>query len=173
MTRVVVFGTFDLLHKGHEHLFEQAKAFGNELFVVVARDVTVRKVKSHAPVHNEHERLANVAQNKHVAHALLGHAHDNRYQIIEDIQPDVICIGYDQRVPKEFERTLFEKGITAKVIKLKAYFPKKYKTTILRNKKHNIIHNARTNNNNNNNNNDDDDVGEDTTATPTGTKHSS
>lgn len=132
MTRVVVFGTFDMLHKGHESLFEQAKKFGDELFVVVARDINVRKGKLRAPVHNENERLASVKENTHVTNATLGHEHDNRYQVIEEIQPDVICIGYDQKTPPNFEQTLFDKNINAKVVKLKAYFPEKWKTTKLR-----------------------------------------
>lgn len=135
MTRVVVFGTFDLLHKGHESLFKQAKKFGDELFVVVARDANVRKGKLQAPVHNENERLANVKQNVHVTYGMLGHEHDNRYQIVQEIKPDVICIGYDQRIPPNFEQGLSDRNITAKIVKLKAYFPQKYKTTKLRESK--------------------------------------
>ena len=135
MTRVIVFGTFDLLHKGHCSLFDQAKSHGDELFVVVARDVSVRKGKKREPVENELQRLANVKDNPLVDHAMLGHEHDNRYQVIEEVQTDVICIGYDQKTPPNFEQTLFDKNINAKVVKLKAYFPEKYKTTKLRESK--------------------------------------
>ena len=44
MKKVLVFGTFDLLHKGHKFVFRTAKQFG-QLYVVVARDTTVKKHK--------------------------------------------------------------------------------------------------------------------------------
>ena len=40
----MAFGTFDLLHPGHEHFLKQAKRYG-DLIVVIARDNTVLKVK--------------------------------------------------------------------------------------------------------------------------------
>lgn len=134
MARVIIFGTFDLLHKGHENFFEQAKKYGDELVVVVARDVNVRKVKRRAPVFGENDRLAQVRAHPLVDQAVLGHEHDDRYQIVRELKPDMICIGYDQRVPREFEQGLLDRGITAKIVRLKAYFPEKYKTTKLRKK---------------------------------------
>ncbi len=49
MSRVMAVGVFDLLHAGHLHYLEQAKALGDHLTVVVAHDETVRKRK-HEPV---------------------------------------------------------------------------------------------------------------------------
>ena len=49
MKRVMAVGVFDLLHAGHLHYLEQAKALGGNLTVVVAHDDTVRKRK-HEPV---------------------------------------------------------------------------------------------------------------------------
>ena len=45
MTKVMVFGTFDYLHEGHKDFFRQAKQYGDELVVVVARDETVKQIK--------------------------------------------------------------------------------------------------------------------------------
>jgi len=42
LTRVVATGTFDLLHPGHILYLECSKALGDELVVIVARDVNVR-----------------------------------------------------------------------------------------------------------------------------------
>ena len=44
--RVAVFGTFDLLHKGHRFVLDQAEERG-DLFVVIARDSTVKTIKKH------------------------------------------------------------------------------------------------------------------------------
>ena len=43
--KVMVFGTFDIFHKGHENFLKQAKKLGDCLTVVVARDETVLKFK--------------------------------------------------------------------------------------------------------------------------------
>ncbi|MBU0625913.1 adenylyltransferase/cytidyltransferase family protein [Patescibacteria group bacterium] len=43
--KVMLFGTFDILHPGHEYVFSQAKNYGDCVMVVLARDVTVKKVK--------------------------------------------------------------------------------------------------------------------------------
>ena len=52
MRKVMAVGVFDLLHAGHLHYLEQAKALGDHLTVVVAHDDTVRKRK-HEPVTNQ------------------------------------------------------------------------------------------------------------------------
>jgi cytidyltransferase-like protein len=38
--RVMVFGTFDYLHAGHENLFIQARELGDEIVAIIARDKT-------------------------------------------------------------------------------------------------------------------------------------
>ena len=60
MKRILAVGVFDLLHAGHLHYLEQAKAFGDHLTVVVAHDDTVRKRK-HEPVTNQDLRRRMVA----------------------------------------------------------------------------------------------------------------
>ena len=37
-TLVMVFGTFDYLHAGHENLFSQARELGSEIVAIIARD---------------------------------------------------------------------------------------------------------------------------------------
>ena len=45
MKKVILFGTFDIFHKGHKNFLEQAQEFGDYLIVVIARDKTVKKIK--------------------------------------------------------------------------------------------------------------------------------
>ena len=54
--RVLCSGTFDYLHAGHVSFIEQAAALGDELFVVVARDENVKRIKGHYPDQTEEER---------------------------------------------------------------------------------------------------------------------
>ena len=43
MKKVMTFGSFDVLHKGHEHYLKEAKSYGDYLIVVVARDENILK----------------------------------------------------------------------------------------------------------------------------------
>lgn len=120
----MVFGTFDLLHKGHLNFFEQAKKQGDYLIVAVARDKTVKRVKGKPPKNSEKQRLKQIKP--HADKAVLGYI-KNKHKIIEKYQPDIICLGYDQ---KFFLEGLKQFKIPIK--KLKAYQPHKYKSSKLR-----------------------------------------
>ena len=58
---------------GHDDYFRQAKEHGDELFVVVARDVTVVDVKGNLPSMNEDARLEAVLDHPLVDDARLGY----------------------------------------------------------------------------------------------------
>ena len=135
MTKVMVFGTFDGLHEGHLDFFRQAKKYGDYLVVAVARDVNVKKIKNKLPVNNENERLNIVKQCSLVDEARLGYENDP-YKIIQEVNPDVICIGYDQNsFNKNLEARLKELGLDIKIYTLKAYRPEQFKSSIVNNLK--------------------------------------
>lgn len=94
MVRVMATGVFDLLHPGHIHYLTEAKKLGDELIVVVARDSTAERFK-HRPIVNEEQRREMVAALKPVDRALLGNE-GSIYDILTDIRPDVIALGFDQ-----------------------------------------------------------------------------
>lgn len=130
--RVLVFGTFDLLHAGHLYFLTQAKALGDELHVVIARDQTVLAVKKRQAVQNEIERQQNVQAQPVVTKAHLGNLGD-KYKIIEAVNPDVIALGYDQdsftaSLPEELKK----RGLTPAIVRLEAHRPDVYKTSKIR-----------------------------------------
>jgi FAD synthetase len=122
MKKILIFGSFDILHKGHLNLFKQAREHGGKLIAVIARDETIKKLKGKAPRHREKTRLRHVA--KHVDLAVLGNK-TNKYAIIKRIKPDVICLGYDQN---SFTKDL-KKHFRGKIIRLKPYKPHIYKSS--------------------------------------------
>jgi FAD synthetase len=87
-------GVFDLLHPGHLYFLREARKLGDELWVVVARDSTARRFK-HEPIMSEGSRVALVESLKPVDRAVLGHE-GNIYEILDEIRPDVIALGFDQ-----------------------------------------------------------------------------
>jgi FAD synthetase len=94
MVRVMATGVFDLLHPGHVAFLREAKRLGDELVVVVARDSTAKRFK-HTPITPQAQRLEMVAALKPVDRAILGNE-GGIYEILDDVRPDVIAIGYDQ-----------------------------------------------------------------------------
>ncbi|MBT4277546.1 adenylyltransferase/cytidyltransferase family protein [Candidatus Falkowbacteria bacterium] len=129
---VMVFGTFDGLHKGHIHFLMQAKDYGDELIVVVARDKTVKKIKGKLPRLKEEERQKEIIKSKLTEKVTLGRL-NNKYKLIKYYKPDVICLGYDQSC---FTENLSEKLkalglLNTKIVRLKAYKPEKYKSSLL------------------------------------------
>ena len=97
MARVMAVGVFDLLHAGHLHYVEQAKRLGDELVVVVAHDDTVRNQK-HEPITTHDLRCRMVAGLKPVDRAVVGNPPTSPiFDILDDIKPDIIALGYDQK----------------------------------------------------------------------------
>ena len=47
--KVMIFGTFDKFHPGHINFLKQSEQYGDYLIVVVARDITVKKLKGKMP----------------------------------------------------------------------------------------------------------------------------
>jgi FAD synthetase len=95
--RVLVFGTFDLLHPGHLSFLRQARNLGRELYVVIARDKNAEKLKGHQPIHNEQYRLNALTKLPFITKALLGQIElDHRYKLVREINPNIIALGYDQ-----------------------------------------------------------------------------
>lgn len=130
--KVMVFGTFAILHPGHLYFLKQAKKYGDYLIVVVARDVTVQKIKKFLPKLNEKERLQMINALNLVDKAVLGDE-VNWYKVILKYKPDVICLGYDQKIPADFRERLKKMKISAKVYRLKSCKPEKYKSSKLLN----------------------------------------
>ena len=114
MVRVMASGVFDIIHTGHISYLEQARTFGDELYVVVACDETVKK-KKREPITPEGMRVKIVSSLKPVDKAILG-KNGNMFDIIGEIRPDIIVLGYDQKFDEEdLENELKKKGYDIKV----------------------------------------------------------
>lgn len=128
--KVMVFGTFDIFHKGHENFLKQARERGNYLIVVIARDKTVLKVKGELPRNNEKIRLQTIIGNDLANEIILGGLAD-KYKIIKKHRPDIICLGYDQQAfTEKLEDKLKEYNLpNTKIARLKPYYQAKYKSS--------------------------------------------
>jgi FAD synthetase len=131
MKKVLVFGTFDVLHAGHLNFFQQAAALGDELYAVIARDETVAQVKGRRARQGELERLSAVKKVNFIKDALLGNA-DDKYRVIEQIRPDIIALGYDQEsFVDRLEQELASRALVCRIVRLKPFQPEKYKSSLV------------------------------------------
>lgn len=129
MVKVMCFGTFDGLHRGHEHYLKESARLGDFLVVVVARDVTVREVKGRLPSRSESERLAAVSRLPFVQRAVLGNPGD-KLRVVLDERPDIICLGYDQvSFTGGLEEKLRAGGLDVRVVRISPFMPDVYKSS--------------------------------------------
>lgn len=134
-TRIMIFGTFDMIHEGHVDLFRQARRLAEDpyLIVSVARDFIAARVRGYPPKHAEEERCINLAQHELVDEAVVGD--DAGYmQHISRLQPDIIALGYDQKgdYVDNLEKDLREAGLLTRVVRMQPYKPETFKTSKLR-----------------------------------------
>lgn len=131
MKKVIAFGTFDIFHAGHKNYLAQAKALGDFLVVVVARDETVLRVKSEWTRNSEEERWEVLEKSGLADEVVLGSLED-KYAVIEKCRPSVIALGYDQEVNlAELTEQLKNRKLKAEIVRLKSFAPEKYKSSKL------------------------------------------
>jgi cytidyltransferase-like protein len=135
MTRIMIFGTFDMVHEGHADLFRQARTLGPDPYLIVslARKNNVTRIKGEAPRRSETERASLLKRNTLVDEVVLGQEEGYIEHIIES-HPDVIALGYDQEgeYVSRLERDLAAAGLSVRVVRLEAHNPEIYKTSKLR-----------------------------------------
>ena len=119
MRRVVATGTFDILHPGHLYYLEESAKHGDELYVIVARDVNVRHKPR--PVIPEEQRVCMVRALRPVKKAVLGDITD-MFRPIEEINPDVITLGFNQHFEEDRLRDeLRSRNLKADVVRIPEY----------------------------------------------------
>ncbi|AFH43008.1 MULTISPECIES: pantoate--beta-alanine ligase [Fervidicoccus] len=120
--KVLITGTFDILHEGHIRLIEEASKLG-DVYVIVSRDVNAKKNKGREVIFPENSRLKIVSSIKNVKMAMLGDENDYLKKVIE-VSPDIIVLGPDQKFGEEqLKEELKKRGLNnVEVIRLKNRF---------------------------------------------------
>ncbi len=132
MKKVLVFGVFDGVHEGHREFLKQAKQLGDELVIVLARDVTVEKLKSRKPRLDFEERKNRLEKEDYVNKVIAGDEILGTWQSAKSERPDVIALGYDQKdLGVSLSSCLREFNPVPNVVRLEPHEPEKYHTSIL------------------------------------------
>jgi len=128
----MVFGVFDGIHKGHSHFFKEAKELGDYLIAVVAPDEVVKDLKGKAPQNILAERIAHVEAADGVDKAVVGDIEKGSWNIVKKMRPDVIAVGYDQKVlRKNLENSVDEFNWFLEIETISPYEPEKYHSSLL------------------------------------------
>ena len=93
--KVMIAGTFDIIHTGHLQLIKKAAEIG-ELYVIIARDYSVEKFKGQKPIMPEEQRMELIRNIKGVKHVELGSDKEEWLIRIVDIKPDLFLLGPNQ-----------------------------------------------------------------------------
>ncbi len=98
---VLAGGVFDIIHPGHIHTLNAAKALGDVLVVVVATDHTAIKMKKRNPIHTQEQRQELVNSLSMVDLCLVGQEEDI-FKTVNLVRPEIIALGYDQVHQEKF-----------------------------------------------------------------------
>jgi len=99
MKKIVVNGTFDILHLGHLRLLQYARSFPDSyVYVLIDSDRRVKELKGpDRPVHNEYERASMLAALKAVDRVDIFDTDQELINYIKNYEPDVMVKGDDYR----------------------------------------------------------------------------
>ena len=92
-------GVFDIIHPGHIHTLNAAKALGDVFIVAIATDKPAQQMKKRPPLHHQALRRELVSCLSMVDRAIVGHEEDI-FETVKDVKPDFIVLGYYQ-IPQE------------------------------------------------------------------------
>ncbi|MFX1392975.1 MAG: adenylyltransferase/cytidyltransferase family protein [Promethearchaeota archaeon] len=123
--KVLVAGTFDILHPGHIFLINEAAKLG-EVYVIVATDKNREKFSGKLPIIPEEQRLEVIKSLKNVKEAKIGRKDNKTLLTIAEINPDIILLGPDQKFDIDLlKKALKEKGFEhIQVKRLNKYYDK-------------------------------------------------
>lgn len=133
MKKVLTFGSFDHIHPGHVYYLSESKKYGDSLIVLLANDATIEKVKGIKPKFNQKKRLQQLNDLNMADEIILGQKNDI-YKVLDDVKPDVICLGYDQNIfTDSLLWELHKRNLRTRIIRIDALMPEKYKSSKLKN----------------------------------------
>jgi D-beta-D-heptose 7-phosphate kinase/D-beta-D-heptose 1-phosphate adenosyltransferase len=112
-------GCFDILHFGHVDYLRKAASLGDIMVVGLNSDVSVRRLKGPCrPVNGEEDRASLLAALEFVDYVVI-FDEDTPYELIMNLQPDILAKGADYRPEEVVGRDLVEsRGGTLALIPL-------------------------------------------------------
>ena len=97
--RIIVNGSFDIIHLGHIRLLQYAKSFPNAyVYVLIDSDRRIKELKGKdRPINTEYERVSLLAELKSVDRVDVFDTDEELVNLIRDYKPDIMVKGSDYR----------------------------------------------------------------------------
>ena len=132
MRKVLVFGVFDGLHEGHKQFLKQARACGDYLVALVARDTVAEGLKGIYPRLPIGVRMEHLKASEYVDEVLMGDKKTESYIMFRKQRPAVVALGYDQQALKEdLEKHKGEFDWEFEIKVMEGHEPEKFHSSIL------------------------------------------
>ncbi|MFX0041468.1 MAG: adenylyltransferase/cytidyltransferase family protein [Candidatus Hodarchaeota archaeon] len=123
--KILIAGTFDILHPGHIYLINEAAKLG-DVYIVIATDKNRELYSGEAPIVPEQQRFEMMKSIKNVKDVKLGRHDNDTLRTVEEINPDIILLGPDQKFSaQKLQNALKMKGLNhIEVRRLEKYYDK-------------------------------------------------
>lgn len=96
MKKIIVNGTFDVLHPAHIELLNYAKSLGDFLLVCIDTDDRVKQLKGESrPIYNQGDRRYMLNSLKSVDLVFYFDSDEDLIEIIKEYEPDIMVKGSD------------------------------------------------------------------------------
>lgn len=97
MIKIVVNGTFDIVHVGHLRLLEYARSYPNSyVYVLIDSDARIKQLKGpQRPINNEYERASLLSALRSVDKVDIFNSDDELRNYIKNYEPDLMIKGSD------------------------------------------------------------------------------
>lgn len=95
MTKVITFGTFDVLHVGHLRMLKRAAEYGDTLVVGVSTDALNEAKKGRPTVYSQDERFELVSAIQYVDHVFLEESLEQKREYVTAYGADILVMGDD------------------------------------------------------------------------------
>ncbi len=121
----MIAGTFDLLHPGHIFLIKEAAKLG-DVYVIVSTDKNRKLYSGVSPIIPQEQRLDIIGSIKNVKEARLGRSDNDTLKTVEEINPDIILLGPDQKYDiNTLKKGLKKRGLNnIEVKRIETYYDK-------------------------------------------------
>lgn len=94
--RVMVNGTFDIVHRGHIELLNYAKSLGDFLLVAIDTDRRVKELKGEQrPINNQWDRMFMLDNLRSVDSVRFFDSQEELINIMKEYKPDIYVKGSD------------------------------------------------------------------------------
>jgi len=93
--KVMAGGCFNIIHPGHIYFLKESKKLGDELIVVLTHDKNNKK-----PYTLPAKKRKKILESLNIADKVLIGDFKDKTKIVKKIKPNIIALGYDQKLPE-------------------------------------------------------------------------